>query len=203
MNINKHIKPNLIDTKITNKISRTLNHPQKDYWKPTKNFLQKIYADWIEPNFYFFFFLFVIIILLLCRYRMIQNQRIELMMSDPIYNENKINQNQDLSQNFVQNTALNNNKSSDASPANILLNIYDKSKDLALEPKINTSKRLERVEWADPNSAETYEKMHGINLVPKNNEMKKKKNSDKFDDFAYGSSLAYPMYPYVKGGTFK
>jgi hypothetical protein len=85
MNINKRLKPNLVDSKFTDKITRTLTQPQRDYWKPAKNLLQRIYQDWIEPNFYFFVFLFAILLFLLCRYRMIQTERLEKEIAGDFY----------------------------------------------------------------------------------------------------------------------
>jgi hypothetical protein len=162
MNINRKLKPDLVDQKFTNKISRTLNQPKKDYWKPTKNFFQQIYADWIEPNFYFFAFALFILLLLLCRYRMIQTERLEeQMMEMSGYTSPKANIN---------------TESDESQLANIVMGTYHKSKEMYVEPKINTNKYTDRVTWAGtgtmPATAPT--------TMP---------------------ALAYPMYPYSKGGA--
>lgn len=127
MNINKKLKPNLIDPKCRTKLTRTLNPPQQDYWKPTKNVLQTIYADYIRPNFWFFVFVAIILIFLLYRYRVIQNQRIEeKFMID-------------------QNTKA---KSSEHIYSDIALNIYDRQKVKSHEPRIDTSVPNTQVRWA-------------------------------------------------------
>lgn len=76
-NINKRIRPSLVDPKITSKLVRTLKKPEGENWKPVKNLLQTFYADWIVPHWVFFACLGLFIIFLLYRYRTIQNQKME------------------------------------------------------------------------------------------------------------------------------
>ena len=131
MNINKRLKPDLLDPKYKDKITRTLTKPQRDYWKPTKNFFQSIYENYIQPNIYFFILLIIIIILLLCRYRMIQNQRIEEAF--------RIEQDVSVSQQV-----------NSATMSDIAMDIYRRSKEDATEPRIKIEKNTSRVEWATP-----------------------------------------------------
>jgi hypothetical protein len=131
MNINQRLKPNLVDPKYKAKISRTLNPPQNDYWKPTKNVAQTIWADYIRPNVWFFVFLVFVLVLLLYRYRTIQNQRMEeSFITEP---KPEINLDEKL-----------------LDYSDVALDIYHHQKECAVEPKTNTNSKKSRVKWATP-----------------------------------------------------
>ena len=129
MNINKRLKPNLLDPKCKIKITRTLNPPREDYWKPTKNVLQTIYADYIRPNFYFFLCLGIFFVFLMYRYRVIQNQRLEEQF------------------NLTQDTKVESNENI-ITYSDIALNIYNQQKEKSVEPRVNTDIPNNRVKWA-------------------------------------------------------
>lgn len=141
MNINKNLKPNLVDPKYRIKISKTLNPPKPDYWKPTKNVFQLIYSDYIWPNIWFFICVFVIILLLLYRYRTIQNQKLEERFRatsniNPISKEDEII-------NILSNNDIRNVNYSD-----IAINAYTQQKEKSAEPRININKNTNRINWA-------------------------------------------------------
>lgn len=155
MNINKKLKPNLVDPKYRLKINKTLNPPKQDYWKPTKNVLQMVYSDYVLPNIWIIIFIFVILLLLLCRYRMVQNQKLEEAFK------------------LVQDTQVRTDETINYS--DIAINAYNQQKEKSAEPRINTTKNTNRVNWAPTSQSNILE------TLP--------------------SGLAYPMFPYVKGGT--
>ncbi len=174
MNMNKRLKPNLIDSKVTDKISRTINPPKKDYWKPTRNVLYVFYSDYVQPNFYFFLFVVTVLLFLLYRYRIVQDQRAEenfetgtnhVGICTDQFCENKPN--------YKANSKTDVQLYSDA-----VLDIYNKSKELSLEPRVRTSKNNDRVEWAPAPGSKSGSKSTS--------------KSPKF---------AYPMFPFTKGGT--
>ena len=57
--------------------------------------------------------------------------------------------------------------------SDIAYDLYNKNKEDLIEPKINTKKNTDRIEWADTNT----------NIYNRT------------------QSFAYPMYPYAKGGS--
>ena len=161
MNMNRRIKPNLIDPKITRKISRTINPPEKDYWGPTKSTAQAFYENYIKPNFYFFILVILFICFLIYRYRIVQDQRFE--------------------SEYIDMEQLPLEPAKPITYTDMLMDIYKTSKELSYEPKINTSKRTNRVEWAQ-----------GTN---------QNDNLNRYNQFQ--PKFAYPIYPYKKGGSLK
>lgn len=183
MNMNRRIKPNLVDPKISRKISRTINPPKKDYWAPTKSTLQSFYETYIRPNFYFFLFIFVLICFLLYRYRIVQDERLEQeLVPAPVPEYFHVEQNQSVNTNPA--------KIYTKSYTDLLLDVYSKSKELSYEPKINTSKKTNRVDWAPQNKKINLNSNPHLNMNPNLNPNPNLK-----------PKFAYPMYPFVKGGS--
>jgi len=146
MNINKRLKPNLLDPKCRTKITRTLNPPREDYWKPTKNVFQMVYADYIKPNFYFFLFVGVFCVFLLYRYRIIQNQRLE---------EKFI---------LAQNTKTETNENI-LTYSDIALNIYNQQKEKSVEPRVKTVAN-NRINWAPVKEREPTQPQFAYPMFP-------------------------------------
>lgn len=69
----KYLQPNLIDPRITEKITATLNPPQPDYWAPTKNVCKNFFYTYVVPNRWFFIFFAIVIVYLV--YRFIETKR--------------------------------------------------------------------------------------------------------------------------------
>jgi len=71
----KHLKPNLIDSTLRDKIIKTLNPPKEDYWAPTKTSVKSIFEKYIKPNYLFFLIILVLIFFLIYRYRIVKADR--------------------------------------------------------------------------------------------------------------------------------
>lgn len=179
MNINKRIRPALVDSKITSKLVRTLKKPEVEHWKPVKNLLQTIYSDWIEPHSYFFICLALFIIFLLYRYRTIQNQKIEEEM--------------------MKEMGVSSEKSDYDRYTEMVLAAYNQQEKQRIEPMVKIlPKHADRIRWhSDDSESESPAK-------------RSKKRKDKLPPaYQYiqqpanmpNSGFAYPMYPYVQGGT--
>lgn len=155
MNINKKLKPNLVDPKYRAKIGKTLNPPEDDYWKPTKNVAQTIYADYVRPNIWLFVLILAFLIFLLYRYRIIQNQRVEENLRSKKTQENYSPQNPTIDY------------------SDIALHIYNQQKEKSTEPKVNTKRNTDRVNWAQPRDTFAYPifpNTPGGTLIPNINE---------------------------------
>lgn len=113
MNINKRLKPNLIDPIMEQKIIKTLK--PADYWAPTKNVLHDFYKDYIKPNIILIIIIIFICMLLFYRYWTIKNERINEPSKKP--------------QPILKYQTLNKNQS------DLLLEYYYKQKEASLEPK--------------------------------------------------------------------
>jgi len=75
------------------------------------------------------------------------------------------------------------NPETESQVTDFIMGTYHKSKELAVEPKINTKKYTDRVGWANLSQTEP------IVTVNQNKPPTQ-------------SGFAYPMFPYVKGGSF-
>ena len=177
MNINKRLKPNLVDPIVVQKIVRTLNPPKQDYWEPTKNVMHSFYTNYIKTNFGLIIVIIIICIFLVYRYRVIKSKR----ENEPI-TKKQINcqqqQNCQSQQNFQpldncpqqqncqsqQNCQLQQNSDPNIEEyKKLLVTLYNKQKEDLREPPIkNFNKRM----------------------IP-----------------AQAPRLAYPMYAYVPGGS--
>lgn len=120
MNINKRLKPNLIDPIMEQKIIKTLKPP--DYWAPTKNVFNEFYKDYIRPNMVLIIIIIFICMLLFYRYWTIKNER--------------INEPPKKAQPILQYPTLNKSQS------DLLLEYYYKQKEASLEPKPVKSMQL-------------------------------------------------------------
>lgn len=177
MNYNKHIRPNLLDETLKHKIMKTLNPPKEDYWAPTKNIFQKFYQNFIKPNIYLVIFIIIVLILLLYRYRVTK------------YNRNK-NETFSSLQNYEINYEIN--------PE---INQTDKT-----NQQINylINQTCQPDQFDQPNVSEYSEAIMNIYQQQKEKlreaaiKNKTKKNSSPNKQRL---NFAYPMYPYVKGGT--
>ena len=144
MNINKRLKPNLVDPIIGQKIVKTLKPLKEDYWEPTRNIAKSFYNDYIKPNFGVVIFIIIIIILLIYRYRVIKSTRENKLINKPnnppanttICNKNNC---KDGSCAIQQNNANDIDEYSDA-----LIQLYNQQKENSREPKIkNPNKRMQ------------------------------------------------------------
>lgn len=182
--MNKRIKPDLVDAKIIRKLNHVVN-PSKDYWEPTKNVFKSFYENYIKPNFYFFLFVIIFLFFLLYRYKMVRDEKIEEEISD--FDKSSLHHFANGIENYQQ-YYVNYVNEPQARPiiertyTDILFDAYNKSKELSYEPKINTSKKKNKIGWAQ------YDK-------------------EKHSNYAFNQKpqmrLAYPVYPYIKGGTLK
>src|ERR1700747_2600400 len=84
------IKPNLIESKVDNKINEIINkHKEEDYWEPTKTAFEVFYDNYIKGHGTMIFFIVLTIIFLLYRYRMIQNDKINKMLNNEYVSDKK------------------------------------------------------------------------------------------------------------------
>ena len=181
-----HLKPNLLDPALSQKIVRTLKPPREDYWKPTKNFAQTIYQQYIIPNIYIILFVIVLLIILFYRYRSIKTERDKKIL------EEMINQSyQETSPNacvrpegFTPNACGSKypsdlSRTPQSSPplpvdqdeyTKLVMMMYDRQKEDSREPPINRKAISSRIDYLPSPSKK--------------------------------SGFAYPMYPYYPGGKF-
>jgi hypothetical protein len=117
--LTKRMKPNLVDPKIKNRISKVLNPPKEDYWQPTKNVAQSFYNNYIKPNIWLIMIIILLGLILLYRYREIQYRK----MNEQLQKDKQLHKQ-------VINTAINH---------------YDQQKELMREPRIS-HKRNNQIE---------------------------------------------------------
>lgn len=99
-------KPNLIDSRIHRKISKTINPVKSDYWGPVKSTSKSFYCRFIKPNFFMLVIIFIIIIVLFYRYKSVKKERV----NKPVV------------------------KSNETKEADFLMKYYSKEKESAREP---------------------------------------------------------------------
>lgn len=121
----KKIKPNLVDDYLSKKVVNVINPPKKDYWEPTKLTIKSFYQNVIRPNWLIVVIIFIICVLLIYRYRIVQERRtdtqIDTQIDTPIEEKPKLKSNA---------------KDELDDYAKIILEQYNKEKELSLEPKI-------------------------------------------------------------------
>lgn len=69
------LKPNLLDTKLTMKLDKTLDVPKSDCWLPAKKDASNLYSCIIKPNIIFFIVGIFILIFLVYRYRLSDQEK--------------------------------------------------------------------------------------------------------------------------------
>ena len=75
MNVNKNVRPDLLDPIVEKKIMKVLNPPVEDYWAPAKTGLRGFYHNYIRPNVWLLVFIVIIILILYYRYRKVKADR--------------------------------------------------------------------------------------------------------------------------------
>jgi len=200
MNINKRIRPALIDPKVTNKLVRTLRKPDGEQWKPVKNFLQSFYSDWVEPHSLFFICLALFVIFLLYRYRTIQNQKYEAEMM----REMGINDQTPKEKSDYDKLSL------------LILEAYKQQGHDRIEPLVKIlPKHADRIRWygyeeSESDSTDKSSKKKRRKIPPAYRHLQNTLITGQGTNIQYGGqqsaphtappAFAYPMYPYV-GGT--
>jgi len=76
MNIDKHIKPKLVDPQIRQKIIKTIKPSKVNYWEPTKNVAQYFYEDYIRPNLFSVILIGIFVMILIYRYTLTQKKKL-------------------------------------------------------------------------------------------------------------------------------
>ena len=164
MNINKRLKPNLVDPIIGQKILKTLKPPKEDYWEPTRNVAKSFYNDYIKPNFGLIIFIIIIIILLIYRYRVIKSDR-----------ENKSNTKQPANSAHQNNVRQNNEQQKNTDQnledySKLLIQYYNQQKENSREPKIkNFNNRMQPIQPGSKLAYPMYAYVPGGSLAPSGN----------------------------------
>jgi hypothetical protein len=76
MNIDKRIKPALVDPLIRQKIIKTIKPSKINYWAPTKNTAQYFYEDYIRPNLFSVVLIGIFLMILIYRYTLTQKDKL-------------------------------------------------------------------------------------------------------------------------------
>lgn len=123
MNVNKPLKPNLLNLEFEKKVIRTLSSNQVDYWAPVKKESKNFYQNYIRKNIYLVILIVIIIILLIYRYFTTKKKRETNKIEQILEKEPYVNQ-------YI-----------DPSPyTDLLLELYNQDKEKAIEPKIKGSR---------------------------------------------------------------
>lgn len=117
MNNVKHLKPNLLDPIIEQRIKKTLMPKNTDYWGPVKNTSLSFWKDVVLKNIGLIVLVVLIILFLIYRYRVIR--KVKESNVEPYVSKSKILPNND-------NTRL-------------FLEFYNQQKEILREPKIKNS----------------------------------------------------------------
>lgn len=76
MNVDKRIKPALVDPIIRQKIIKTIKPSKVNYWAPTKNTAEYFYEDYIRPNLFSVILIGIFVMILIYRYAMTQKDKL-------------------------------------------------------------------------------------------------------------------------------
>lgn len=177
MNVNKHVKPNLLDPIIEKKIVKTLNGPDNDYWAPAKTTAASFFDTYIRPHIVLVIFIALIILFLIYRYRMIKSDR-EIKRIEEEYAAKYSN----------YNTYVGKNTGGPNIPARINKNIQAMQTNYVTPtqptvPAINTDLLLQYYNQQKELSREPTQKSCGDHTNVKQSSQKN----------------AYPIYPYDNG----
>ncbi len=158
MNINKRLRPNLLDPVIEKKIIKTLKPIQPDYWAPTKNKIQSIYLNFIKPNIFLLLFIFFIILLLIYRYQTTKKDREKRELEKNYENLDDDNKNNSI-KNKMPKKEIN-------EYTNLLLQLYNHQKENLREPLAKKSSKSKYT--MSPKHAYPMYPYDGGSLAPSN-----------------------------------
>lgn len=216
----KHLKPNLMDPLIDQKIMKTLGNKKQiseDYWEPTRVGLFTFWEKYILPNIWIIIVILIVVIFLIYRYRSVKSEREEKEMLEKYNAFNAYNHsNYRGDYNYYHphhphypnpRDLKNSKKDKDEEKSMVdqytqmLLDLYEFQKEQILEPSKPSNRDYRKPNRSRKPSRPYHDDPYNQPYTKDNSWFTK---SDSYD-LIYPSrdqrkpSLAYPMHPYGDG----